>query len=317
QEPESGLDPWPEVAEAEPEQNASIGDVVDASRLVSDAVPAGLELTLAIDNADLGPPLSTGSRAVYVGQANTATMSVTTFESIDSTQIEKELSSYSGAVTSNVNGVEVVVLGDGFRQAMFEAGSRSFSISGSLHIGADPLSDEELLAAARTIIEHSEPTVFPDELLGFTLAGVEATVGFDHPSEYPHMDGASPDGSTTVYSGPETADRNFGPSVEIQVRPAIDGAYIPYEVLLGPDGELIDLAGIPALITATESALVADEEGWVRRQPITDEEVRSLHVRLGDHQITIFAYGLDRQQLIDFALALRTATDAEWGVGLS
>ncbi|MCP4225242.1 MAG: hypothetical protein GY773_18035, partial [Actinomycetia bacterium] len=34
QEPESGLDPWPEVAEAEPEQNASIGDVVDASRLV-------------------------------------------------------------------------------------------------------------------------------------------------------------------------------------------------------------------------------------------------------------------------------------------
>ncbi|MCP5026199.1 MAG: hypothetical protein GY929_07920, partial [Actinomycetia bacterium] len=58
QEPESGLDPGPEVAEAEPEQIVSIGEVIDASRLVSDAVPAGLELTLAVDNADLGPPLS-------------------------------------------------------------------------------------------------------------------------------------------------------------------------------------------------------------------------------------------------------------------
>ncbi|MCP5032765.1 MAG: hypothetical protein GY939_13265, partial [Actinomycetia bacterium] len=182
---------------------------------------------------------------------------------------------------------------------------------------AEPLSDEELLTAAQTIIEHSGPTVFPDELLGFALAGVEATIGLEHASEYPRTDGASPDGSTTVYSAPETADRNFGPSVEILVRPVIDGAYIPYEVLLGPDGELIDLAGIPALITATEWALVADEEVWVRRQPITDEEDRSLHVRLGDHQIAIFAFGLDRQQLIDFALALRTATDAEWGVGLS
>ncbi|MCP3991712.1 MAG: hypothetical protein GY724_21750, partial [Actinomycetia bacterium] len=183
QEPESGLDPWPEVAEAEPEQNASIGDVVDASRLVSDAVPAGLELTLAVDNADLGPPLSTGSRAAYVGQANTATMWVKTFEPIDLTQIEKELSSYSGAVTSNVNGVEVVVLGDGFREAMFETESRLFSISGSLHVGAEPLSDEELLTAAQTIIEHNGPTAFPDELLGFTLAGVEESVSFDPPSK--------------------------------------------------------------------------------------------------------------------------------------
>ncbi|MCP3992568.1 MAG: hypothetical protein GY724_26085, partial [Actinomycetia bacterium] len=37
QEPEPG--PEPEVAQAEPEQTASIGDVVHASRLVSDAVP--------------------------------------------------------------------------------------------------------------------------------------------------------------------------------------------------------------------------------------------------------------------------------------
>ncbi|MCP3993102.1 MAG: hypothetical protein GY724_28830, partial [Actinomycetia bacterium] len=67
----------------------------------------------------------------------------------------------------------------------------------------------------------------------------------------------------------------------------------------------------PALISVGESVLVTHQQTEVRLQP------RSLHVRLGDHQIAIFAFGLDRQQLIDFALALRTATDAEWGVGLS
>ncbi|MCP4968955.1 MAG: hypothetical protein GY926_27475, partial [bacterium] len=179
QESESGLDPWPEVAQAKPEQTASIGDVVDASRLVSDAVPAGLELTLAVDNTDLGPPLSLKSRAAYLGQAGTAAMWVETTELTDWAQF-KDLSSYSNALVSHIDEVEVVILGDGLKLATFETSSRLFSINGSLQVGAEPLSDEELLTAAQTIIEHSGPTVFPDELLGFALAGVEATIGLEH-----------------------------------------------------------------------------------------------------------------------------------------
>ncbi|MCP3991530.1 MAG: hypothetical protein GY724_20825, partial [Actinomycetia bacterium] len=158
QESESGLDPWPEVAQAKPEQTASIGDVVDASRLVSDAVPAGLELTLAVDNTDLGPPLSLKSRAAYLGQAGTAAMWVETTELTDWAQF-KDLSSYSNALVSHIDEVEVVILGDGLKLATFETSSRLFSINGSLQVGAEPLSDEELLTAARTIIEHRGPTV--------------------------------------------------------------------------------------------------------------------------------------------------------------